>query len=160
MYMEANIEFSFSITQQIWMIMLSSFIFGDSKAPGNYPRKILRISSYKMLLKSNYIARHLHCVKHALQCTVLWQIYGKHLVPGSVWLPGRPGRSGVLLSQPFPSEPPWPKILLHIWRRHTHTRSHFILYLLSPKTLLLHILFLLLQQFHGSLLAGERMGSK
>ena len=103
MYMEANIEFSFSITQQIWRIMFSSFIFGDSKAPGNYPRKILRISSYKMLLKSNYIARHLHCVKHALQCTVLWQIYGKHLVPGSGCPGGRAGPGFYYLSLSLPS---------------------------------------------------------
>ena len=122
MYMEANIEFSFSITQQIWRIMFSSFIFGDSKAPGNYPRKILRISSYKMLLKSNYIARHLHCVKHALQCTVLWQIYGKHLVPGSGCPGGRAGPGFYYLSLSLPS-------LLDlkfssIFDADTHTRIH------------------------------------
>ena len=156
MYMGANIEFSFSITQQIWRIMFSSFIFGDSKAPGNYPRKILRISSYKMLLKSNYIARHLHCVKHALQCTVLWQIYGKHLVPGSGCPGGRSGPGFYYLSLSPPSLLDLKFSSIFDADTHTHTFTFHFVFVVN----LLHILLLLLQQFDRPLLAGERMGSK
>ena len=43
-------------------------------------------------------------------------------------------RSGVLLSQPFSSQPPWPKILLHILHQaaatHTHTLMLFYVFLI------------------------------